>query len=444
MKNDFQFPSTGAKALVLFLVAGLSLLPVASPAVERGFTSLFDGRSLQGWTLVGKKGEGYVVRDGMIVCVKGGGGNLMTEKEYEDFTLRLEYRTEAGGNNGVGLRAPLTDKQVAYYGMEIQLLDDDDPKYAKLNPWQFCGSIYGVIPAQRGATKPAGAWQKMEITCVGRRIKVELNGKTIVNADLNSVTDAEILATHPGLLRSRGRIALLGHNELTEFRNLRIKELRTDSIDNRPPEGFQSLFDGRSYAGWRGLLDRPYDNPYKAEALGLEQFAELQLKANDRMRRNWVIANGVISYVGNGFDNLRTERDFANFELLADWRIKPDADSGLYLRGSPQVQIWDTFGKDLKTRVGSGGLFNNKTHPSVPNLRADRFTGEWNQFRILMLGDRVTIFLNEELVVYEGKRGELMENYWNRDLPLPPLGPIELQAHQTGVDFKNIFIRELP
>jgi len=427
------------------LLAALALAGSAFAApVERGFTSLFDGKSLKGWTLAGKKGDGYVVRDGMIVCTKGGGGNLLTEKEYGDFVLRLEYRVEPGGNNGIGIRAPLTDKQIAYFGMEIQLLDDDHPKYAKLNPWQFCGSVYGVIPAKRGATKPANEWNKMEISALGRRVTVKLNGKVIVDADLNQVTEHEILASHPGMLRARGRIGLLGHNDQVEFRNLRIKEFPAPMLDNRPPEGFVALFNGQNLAGWRGLPSPPNDNPYKRQALPLEEYAALQLEANDRMRKNWHVANGMISYVGNGFDNLQTEWDYGNFELLADWRVEADADSGLYLRGSPQVQIWDAFGKSTQTRVGSGGLFNNEKHPSKPNVRADRFTGEWNRFRILLLDDRITVFLNEELVVYDGKRGEVLENYWNRALPLPPLGPIELQAHQTRVQFKNLFIRELP
>lgn len=430
---------------VFAALAGLVFLPsLAAAKSEKGFVSLFDGKSLKGWTLVGKKGDGYIVKDGMIVCTKGGGGNLLTEKEYGDFILRLEYRVEPGGNNGIGIRAPLTDKQIAYYGMEIQVLDDDHPKYEKLNPWQFCGSVYGIVPSVRGATKPAGEWNEMEISAIGRRIRVELNGKLVVDADLNDVTDHETLATHPGMLRGKGRIGLLGHNDQVEFRNLRVREFREPILDNRPPAGFAALFNGQDLSGWRGLPDPPYDNPYKRKELSLEQFADLQLAANARMHRNWHAANGMISYIGNGFDNLQTEWEYANFELLVDWRVEANSDSGLYLRGSPQVQIWDTFGTNVATRAGSGGLFNNKKHPSTPSLRADRFTGEWNRFRILMLDDRVTVFLNEELVVYEGKRGVVMENYWNRELPILPLGPIELQAHTTPVQFKNIFIRELP
>jgi hypothetical protein len=427
------------------LLLALFLTTTDSPArSEAGFVSLFDGRSLNGWTLVGQKGDGYLVKDGLIVCSKGGGGNLLTEKEYGDFILRLEYRTEPGGNNGIGIRAPLTDKQVAYHGMEIQILDDDHPKYASLKPWQFCGSVYGIFPARRGATKPAEKWNEMEITCQGRQIKVELNGRVIINASLNDVTDHEVLATHPGMLRERGRIGLLGHNDYVEFRNLRLKELPRALTDNLPPPGFQALFNGRDLSGWQGLVDSPYDNPYKRLELPIEKVAELQVEANVRMRKNWQVANGMISYLGNGFDNLQTAWDYENFELLVDWRIEPNSDSGLYLRGTPQVQIWDPWNLSPQTRVGSGGLFNNKVHRSTPLVRADRFQGEWNRFRILMLGERVTIYLNEELVVYDGKAGTVLENFWDREQPVIPRGPIELQAHRDPVQFKNIFLRELP
>ena len=429
---------------LLAVAACLLLVSSTSRASEKGFTSLFDGKSLKGWTLLGKKGDGYLVRDGKIVCASGGGGNLLSDKDYSDFVLRLEYRVGPGGNNGIGIRAPFTDKQVAYFGMEIQVLDDDHPKYANLKPWQFCGSVYGVVPAKRGAIEPANEWNKMEIEAQGRHMKVTLNGKVVVNTDLNAVTEAETIESHPGFLRSSGRIGFLGHNDEVEFRNIRIKELPAAIIDNKPPAGFKALFNGRDLDGWQGLLDAPYDNPHKRKELPLDQYAERQLKANDRMAKNWRISKGALTYVGNGFDNLQTISDYTNYELLVDWRVEPDADSGIYLRGTPQVQIWDSLGKDLAARVGSGGLYNNKSHTSIPNVRADRFTGEWNHFRIIMLDDRVTVFLNDQLVVHDGKRGIKLENYWNRDLPLIPIGPIELQAHKSRVQFKNIFLRELP
>ena len=239
------------------------------------------------------------------------------------------------------------------------------------------------------------------------------------------------------MFRDRGHIGFLGHNDYVEFRNLRIKELPRARVDNRAPEGFTRLFNGRDLTGWQGLQDRPNDNPAKRAALPLNQWADQQVKADERMRQNWQVRDQALVYLGKGFDNLVTARDYGNFELLVDWKIAENGDSGLYLRGTPQVQIWDKA-------EGSGGLYNNKTNPSKPLKRADYFVGEWNRFRVVMLGDRVMVFLNGELVVYDGKQGVALENYWEPGKPLFPRGSIELQAHRDPIHFKNIFIRELP
>src|SRR5881394_2066714 len=171
------FAPVAASFLMLGLLAGC-----LSATRDAGFVSLFDGRSLSGWKLVGKKGDGYGVKDGVIYCAREGGGNLLTEKEYADFILRLEFKLEEGGNNGVGIRAPLAG-DAAYNGMEIQVLDDKAPKHATIKPWQFNGSIYNVVPAKNGTAK-INEWNKYEITAKGRQIKVVLNGRTIVNANL--------------------------------------------------------------------------------------------------------------------------------------------------------------------------------------------------------------------------------------------------------------------
>ncbi len=423
---------TGILLLALML-GGLGNVQAAK--VEKGFVSLFDGKSLKGWTLLGAKGGGYGVTNGVLYCAQGGGGNLLTEKQYEDFVLRLEFKLQAAGNNGVGIRAPLTDKQIAYDGMEIQILDDADPKYANLKPWQFHGSVYGLIPAKRAKLRPLGEWNVQEITCIGRKIQVKVNGKVIVNGDLNDVTDAETIQKHPGMFREKGHIALLGHNDYVEFRNIRVKELAKPEITNRLPEGFERLFNGVDLQGWQGLVD----DPVKRKAMPLDAWAVKQIAADRLMEKNWVVNQGVVSYVGDGFDNLCTVREYGNYELVLDWKIQEKGDSGVYVRGAPQVQIWDE-------PVGSGGLFNNKVNLDKPLKRADYFVGEWNRMRILMLGDKAMVFLNDELVTYDVKKrlGVVLENFWERDKPIYPWGPIELQAHKMPVHFKNIFIRELP
>jgi hypothetical protein len=203
----------------------LVLIACSAFAAESGFTDLFNGKNLDGWTLVGGRGPGYVVENGILVCPADGGGNLLTEKDYANFILRLDFKMEPAGNNGVGIRAPLTG-DIAYSGMEIQILDQDHPKYKNLQPWQRTGSVYHVAAAQKDALKPAGEWNSYEITANGKKITVKLNGTVINDADLSTVTDPAILAKHPGIQRTTGRIGFLGHGTRVEFRNIRIRELK--------------------------------------------------------------------------------------------------------------------------------------------------------------------------------------------------------------------------
>jgi hypothetical protein len=192
---------------------------------EKGFVALFDGKSLAGWKLVRGRGPGYVVKDGVLVCPTDGGGNLLTEKEYSNFMFRFEFKTEPGGNNGVGIRAPL-EGDAAYQGMEIQILDDGHERYkGKIRSEQHHGSVYNVIPARTGFLKPAGEWNEEEIMADGSRIRVTLNGVIILDADLNNVREEATLKKHPGLKNKSGYIGFLGHGSLIEFRNIRIKSL---------------------------------------------------------------------------------------------------------------------------------------------------------------------------------------------------------------------------
>ncbi len=194
-------------------------------AAEPGFMPLFDGKTLNGWQLVGGHGPGYVVENGILVCPADGGGNLYTVKEYADFALRFEFKMEPAGNNGVGVRAPLQG-DAAYAGMEIQILDDQHPKYKSwIKPEQHHGSVYDVIPARTGFLRPAGQWNEEEITMRGQHIRVTLNGVIILDNDLGIVKEPEVLKKHPGLLRTSGHVGFLGHGTRVEFRNIRIRDL---------------------------------------------------------------------------------------------------------------------------------------------------------------------------------------------------------------------------
>jgi hypothetical protein len=207
---------------------------------------------------------------------------------------------------------------------------------------------------------------------------------------------------------------------------------------NQPPEGFVALFNGNDLTGWKGLLKGPYDNPDKRAALSPEERAKLQQEADENMRAHWKVEDGVLVFDGKG-RSLCTAKDYGDFEMLVDWKILKGGDSGIYLRGSPQVQIWDT-GRTLSgAQVGSGGLYNNQKNPRNPSKCADKPVGEWNSFRIIMIGDKVTVYLNDELVV----DNVVMENYWDRKKPIYPTGQIELQNHGNFLYFRNIYIREI-
>ncbi len=195
--------------------------------------------------------------------------------------------------------------------------------------------------------------------------------------------------------------------------------------------GFVPLFDGRSLAGWKGLVSDP---PARAK-MTPQELAAAQAAADERMRAHWRVVDGALVFDGGG-ESLCTAADYGDFELLVDWKIDRGGDSGLYLRGSPQVQIWDPAANP----VGSGGLYNNQKGPSKPSEKADRPVGEWNSFRVVMIGDRVSVYLNDRFVV----DNVVLENYWERDKPIYPSGPIELQAHGNPLWFRNVYIREIP
>lgn len=206
-----------------------------------------------------------------------------------------------------------------------------------------------------------------------------------------------------------------------------------DTKDNVPPAGFTALFNGKDLAGWKGLVA----DPPKRAKMTPEELAAAQKAADERMREHWKAVDGVIVFDGKG-DSLCTAKDYKNFDLYVDWKIEEKGDSGIYVRGTPQIQIWDS----RFNPVGSGGLFNNQKleNPSVPLKTADRPVGQWNTFLIRMVGEKVTVHLNGELVV----PAVTLENYWERDKPIYPSGQIELQNHGNSLYFKNIYLRELP
>ncbi|MDO5580625.1 MAG: DUF1080 domain-containing protein [Planctomycetia bacterium] len=209
--------------------------------------------------------------------------------------------------------------------------------------------------------------------------------------------------------------------------------------DNKAPEGFTALFNGKDLNGWVGMKG---GNPYKFEALSAAE-KESQLAAWDKtFKEHWTVENGELVNDGQGA-YATTAKKYKNFELLIDYKTVPIADSGIYLRGTPQVQIWDYTKEGGKWKLGadkgSGGLWNNKKNPKDPLVFADKPFGQWNHFRITLKGEIVNVWLNGKHIV----KDTVLENYWNRDLPLIEEGPIMLQTHGGEIRWKNIFIKEL-
>jgi HEAT repeat protein len=200
-------------------------------------------------------------------------------------------------------------------------------------------------------------------------------------------------------------------------------------------DGFVALFNGKDLTGWKGLVA----NPIARAKMHPDTLAAKQAKADEVMRKGWVVKDGELVFTGHG-DNLCTVKKYGDFEMYVDWKIEPKGDAGIYLRGSPQVQVWDTSRVEVGAQVGSGGLYNNQKNPSKPLKLADNAINDWNTFRIIMKADRVTVYLNGELVV----DNVVLENYWDRKQPIFAMEQLELQAHGTLVAYRDIYVKELP
>jgi hypothetical protein len=434
------------------------------------WTDLFNGQDLSGWQ---GDTEGYVVKDGLLVCQKGA-KTLVTAKEFSDFAFHFEFKIDESGNNGIGIRVP-KGGHASRDGMEIQILDDNGPRYSGeaeidgqkrrlswLKPWQSHGSIYGIVPAKTGYLKPVGQWNTQTIIAIEDHVMVILNGAVIIDAFLDNVTPVDGYP-HPGKNNRTGHLVLAGHNDHVEFRNLKIADYSPSpttlpaTADNTPPAGFTALFNGHDLSGWKGLA---HTSANARRALAGEELTKAQANADVIMREHWSVVDGVLTYDGKG-QSLCTAKNYGDFELYIDWKIPPGADSGIYLRGTPQVQIWDPWdprvrpGQSLPAtpdqwvaqygngrNLGSGGLWNNKRWRNAPTTLADKQPGQWNTFLIRMVGDKVTIWLNDKRIVDR----VALENYWDNTgtIGLARADQIELQHHGSELFFKNIYIRELP
>jgi hypothetical protein len=408
-----------------FLFAADAVHNVISPEEKaEGFQLLFDGKQLSPdiWQSAIKN---YPVEDGAIVCRKG--GNLMTAKEYGDFVLRFDFLMPAGSNNGVGIRAESPGKDPAYYGMEIQILDNSAEKWKKLKPYQFHGSIYGVVPVKRNAEKndyhkPIGEWNTQEITASGSRIKIVLNGETILDADIAEFKDKPTLdgAKHPGLHREKGFLGFLGHGDPVRFRNIRVKELNVLTEEEKK-DGFELLFDGKTVSPeiWQKDI------------------------------KGYPVENGEIVCRKGG--TLATIKEYSDFVFRFEYLLPPGGNNGVMIRSNTEIQILDHFHKrykDLKPYQYHGSIYHSVPSKRVPEKNDfHRPPGQWNYEEIIVRGTQFKVILNNETIletdVAELKGKKSMDGREHHELQKTK-GSIGFLGHSDPVRFRNIRIKELP
>jgi len=213
---------------------------------------------------------------------------------------------------------------------------------------------------------------------------------------------------------------------------------------NKPPKGFTALFDGKDLKGWRGR--QPNYNPVEEAKLAPEERAKKQAEWNAERDKHWKVDTAKGEIVSDGQSpHLATVKNYGDFELYVDWlMVNHNGDSGIYLRGTPQVQVWDPDNpREVRNGApkGSGALWNNgNDNPGKwPLVKADKPVGEWNTFHIKMVGPKVWVWLNDKPTV----EGQVLDNFFDRSQPVVSAGPIELQTHGSEIRFRNIFVREL-
>lgn len=296
----------------------------------------------------------------------------------------------------------------------MEIAKTNDQKTEILKQIERTGTFLGLIYAGRFLEE-----KPLQQTAANAVMNIALNNKSYVGADV---------------VRLLNQVADVLDNPDADYQK---KAIRKHLVEMPQGDGFVSLFNGKDLTGWKGLVQNPIARAKMTQA----QLAKAQEKADKQAFESWVADNGCLVFVGHG-DNLCTDKQYGDFEMYVDWMLDPagpEADAGIYLRGTPQVQMWDTARVNVGAQVGSGGLYNNQTNQGTPLKVADNKLGEWNSFYIKMVGDRVTVYLNGELVT----DNVILENYWDRKQPIFPMEQLELQAHGSKVYYRDIYVNEL-
>jgi hypothetical protein len=392
-------------------------------------------------------------------------GYMRSEKMYENFVLECDWRhLKSGGNSGIFVWGDGIPAMGTGYtrGIEVQVLDNGFNVPGKNEWYTTHGDLFSIwgatmTPVGRIANKGSRSfpteershsspeWNHYKLTGNQGELRLEVNGKEVTVAK--------------DCVPRKGFISLESEGSECHFKNLVIKELPSTAVPAEqtanPYEGFVSLFNGKDFTGW---------------------------KVPEGDNGHWKAKGGAIDYdalsEASGDKNLWTEKEYTNYTLIVDWRIKsapfvnpnvrqilpdgsealgadgkplgipqPDADSGILLNGSVkhQVNIWCW-------PVGSGEMYGVRRDAAMPAAvkagatpieKADHPVGKWNRFEITVLKGKVTVNLNGKTVLP------------GVEIPgFPEKGPIGLQHHGTQKDgqwvnspslleYRNIFIKEL-
>ncbi len=415
------------------------LIPFASVAlVATGFAAeapnaraLFNGKDLSGWT-----SQGFVV-EGETIVSTGKGQSLISEETFSSYTLEFDFKLTAGASGGLGIHYSGTGN-TAETGMEIEIFDETSETYKNLSNPQLHGSIHKLIAAKKSALKPVGEWNRQKVSLLGSAILVELNGEIVLRANLNDLSNRNLI--HAGAKRRSGHIAFVGHGERISYKEIKIVELPPPAYTQGVlEEGYTRLFNGRNLDGWKhegtpewfgsnGILKHTGKKGEPAHLWTIKEYGDCVMVFDWRWSSKGAMAMQPI-LLPNG-----------SFKLGADGKEEKqeieEQDSGIFLRGSEESQVnlwnWSVGSGEVWGYRGNKELSAEVRAALVPKAKADRPIGEWNRAMITIKGDRLTVNINNQVVID------------NAQLPgVPAKGAIGLQHHGQPLDFANLWIKEL-
>lgn len=381
------------------------------------FARLGDQESLNAVTNY-LKSDNPALRDAAILAIADWSTplalNELIQLSRTNLSSSLSEKVFAGLIKNINRSSETNDQKTLLLKDAFAVAKNNNQKRTVLASLQSTGTYQAVVFSGKFLKDP-----ELKGTAVNTAMNIALDNKSFIGSDVRNILN-EVVSNLSGSESAYLKEAVLKH----------LAEMPKS-------EGFVSLFNGQDLTGWKGLVA----NPIKRGQMTEKELAAAQVKADEQMRQGWAANNGELIFNGKG-DNIATVKQYGDFEMLVDWKLDKngkEGDAGIYLRGTPQVQIWDISRVKDGAQVGSGGLYNNQKAESKPLLVADNALGEWNTFRIKMVDDKVTVYLNGKLVTDNVP----LENYWDRNQSIFPTEQLELQAHGTVVSYRDIYVKEL-